>query len=584
VFAVAFTLSTSLWLGGRVASMLTGHGFRGPSWSPLMLIDIAHHGGISRAWPGVGTPVVVSVTVVLVLVFLAGLGTAGLLLWRRSRSARRDPARSMATVRDIAELRSNAAAATAVRLRPSLAGMKPLGVALPDRGITLGKHRPSGQLLISSWEFVVLAVFAPRSGKTTTVAVPAICNAPGAVVACSNKPELVLQTAKLRARVTGQRTWIFDPQHIAHHEQDWWWNPLGGTMTLDDAQRLAAAFILTVADSSKVDIWGPAAMELVADLLLAAHLDGKTLLDAYGWLSKPTTKVPVVILREHGHEAVARSLEGMQDLPMETRGSVFFTATAGMASLRDRDISRWVTPSAGLEEFDPQRFPETRETLYMLSKGMEGGTSAAALVSALTSELFTAAERASERQGGRLDPPMVFVLDELANICRIGDLPKKYSHLGSRGVIPIAILQSYAQGERVWGKEGMKELWGAATIKLIGSGADDAGFAEDMSRVIGDHDVEQTSISRGQGSRSESTSLRQKRVMTAADIRALPKSQAILLATGTKAALIDLLPWYTGQHAEEITAHDAAGKSALQKRATSSPYALNSTGAQPNIS
>lgn len=33
--------------------------------------------------------------------------------------------------------------------------------------------------------------------------------------------------------------------------------------------------------------------------------------------------------------------------------------------------------------------------------------------------------------------------DEAANICRISDLPELYSHLGSRGITPITILQSY---------------------------------------------------------------------------------------------------------------------------------------------
>ncbi len=35
---------------------------------------------------------------------------------------------------------------------------------------------------------------------------------------------------------------------------------------------------------------------------------------------------------------------------------------------------------------------------------------------------------------------------------RIADLPQRYSHLGSRGIIPVTILQSYPQGERAWGQ------------------------------------------------------------------------------------------------------------------------------------
>lgn len=55
-----------------------------------------------------------------------------------------------------------------------------------------------------------------------------------------------------------------------------------------------------------------------------------------------------------------------------------------------------------------------------------------------------------------MDPPLLAVLDEAANVCRIADLPQLYSHLSARGVIPITILQSYAQGEQVWGKGGCK--------------------------------------------------------------------------------------------------------------------------------
>jgi hypothetical protein len=41
-----------------------------------------------------------------------------------------------------------------------------------------------------------------------------------------------------------------------------------------------------------------------------------------------------------------------------------------------------------------------------------------------------------------LDPPLLVVLDEAANICRISDLPELYAHFGSRGITPITILQS----------------------------------------------------------------------------------------------------------------------------------------------
>jgi type IV secretory pathway TraG/TraD family ATPase VirD4 len=141
--------------------------------------------------------------------------------------------------------------------------------------------------------------------------------------------------------------------------------------------------------------------------------------------------------------------------------------------------------------------------------------------------------------------------------------------MGSRSIVPLAILQSYDQGERVWGKAGMRELWGAATIKLIGSGADNADFAEDISRVLGEHEITTLSYNRGAGGPSSSTSTRRERILTAADIRALPKRQAILLATGTRAAMVELLPWYTGRRRDEISAAERSAAEELCARATS---------------
>jgi hypothetical protein len=70
----------------------------------------------------------------------------------------------------------------------------------------------------------------------------------------------------------------------------------------------------------------------------------------------------------------------------------------------DNDIARWVVPQPGLPEFTPERFVAGAQTLYLLSKNVAGGTSTAALVAALTTEVRVAAERAGERRGGRVDP------------------------------------------------------------------------------------------------------------------------------------------------------------------------------------
>ena len=412
----------------------------------------------------------------------------------------------------------------------------------------------------------MLAYMAPRSGKSTALAIPAVLSAPGAAIATSNKADVWAATAAIRATETQQRVWTFDPQHIAWAPRTWWWDPLADLTSVEEAERLAGHFVLTVEDERSKDIWGPAAQELLAALLLAARACGGTMHDVYDWLNDEANPVPVQTLRDAGYRGIAASLSATQGSPPETRGSVYFTARVAAKCLRNPEITAWITPplnpivtgpdgtAVRVEQFRPAALPTSRQTLYLLSK--DGGGSAAPL--------------AAEKAGGRLDPPMVVVLDEAANICRIADLPQLYSHLGSRGVIPLTILQSHAQGIGVWGETGMRALLGAATVKLVGSGIDDASFAEDLSRLIGDHDVTTISISTGDGRTSRSRSVRQQRILPAAAIRALPKGQALVWLTGAKVALVTTLPWYTGPRAAEITARVTAAEADLTASASAS--------------
>ena len=108
--------------------------------------------------------------------------------------------------------------------------------------------------------------------------------------------------------------WAFDPQRIARVPQTWWWNPLRdiveGESPVEEAERLAGHFVLTIEDSRSRDIWGPAARGLLAALLLAAAVGDRTIGDVYRWLASDGSPVPVELLREHGWDAGCRGIGG----------------------------------------------------------------------------------------------------------------------------------------------------------------------------------------------------------------------------------------------------------------------------------
>jgi type IV secretory pathway TraG/TraD family ATPase VirD4 len=549
------------WLGARIAAALAGR--RIPPFGERWVVSVARwHTG--QAWPGTPTLFVVLIAVALA----CAASTIGTVAWRII-AARipppGDPVAALAVNPQLTPLTPGPAARTAIRLRPSLAGVSPRLLSPGDTGLLLGDlKQPSGRgpALFASWEDTITAFMAPRSGKTTALSIPCVLSAPGAAVATSNKADLWAATAQQRAEA-GNAVWLFDPQRITGARQRWWWNPLAGLATVEAAHRLAAHFVLTVDDNTKRDLWGPAAQDLLCALFLAAASSGRSLRECSRWLADAGSPVPAELLDAAGFHALAASLRGAQHGAPETRDGIYQTARTAAKCLNDEEIMPWVTPPRRtvLPVLDPAAFASGRGTLYLLT---ESRSAASPLIAALTDRVMRAGRRQAERSGGRLDPPMVVVLDEAANICRIADLPELYSHLGSRAMVPVTILQSYQQGVAVWGEPGMAALWGASTKKVIGAGIDDPRLARDLATLVGHHDVPVVSVSYGDGRASQQVSLRRQQILDAADIRALPPGTALLLATGARPALIALRPWYAGPDAARIAAAMVRAEAAMQ--------------------
>jgi type IV secretory pathway TraG/TraD family ATPase VirD4 len=109
----------------------------------------------------------------------------------------------------------------------------------------------------------------------------------------------------------------------------------------------------------------------------------------------------------------------------------------------------------------------------------------------------------------------------------------------------------------------------------VGAGIDDAKFAEDLSRLVGDHDISVASRTRdGRGGTSWQTSVRRQRILDAAQIRAMPKGTALLLATGIRAVMLDLRPWYTGPLAAELAAAATAAEARITANANRNHHGM----------
>ncbi len=467
-------------------------------------------------------------------------------------------ARYMARGKELADLSREAILGKARDLQVQLrAGDAP--------GVLIGRAVADGRELYASYEDLHLDIWGPRSGKSTSRVIPAVMEAPGAVVATSNKRDVVDATRGARGE-QGQ-VWVFDPQGVASEPCTWYWDPIawvlgedGGAGAQERAAELAGHFAAGGEADKRDAFFDPEGEDLLAGLILAAAVDKKPITQVFEWVTSAHEDAPVRILRDAGFGLVAGALADQYQAPEKQRGGVFSTAKKMAACLKYARIQPWVCPpakgDAPRKAFDAAQFVRSRDTLYPLSK--EGKGSAGPLVTALCAAIAAAGEAEGTRHlGGRLPVPLLIVLDEAANIVRWADLPKQYSHFGSRGMVVMTILQSWAQGVRCWGHEGMTALWSAANVKVLGAGLDDAAFLRDRSELIGPHYELTTSTSRSHGqngSRSTSTSRTSEVTLHASDLAALPKGRVVIFISGHRPTLGQAVPWMQRPYAARVRA------------------------------
>jgi type IV secretory pathway TraG/TraD family ATPase VirD4 len=181
--------------------------------------------------------------------------------------------------------------------------------------------------------------------------------------------------------------------------------------------------------------------------------------------------------------------------------------------------------------------------MVLLSKS--GAGSGSALLTALVRGICRNAERAAERNGGRLPVPLVMELDECANTVQWPELPTVYSYYGSLDTY----FQSRAQGQNAFGKEGWQALWDAASIRVFVGGSGDDDSLRSLSTLIGEHDEHVNSTSYTPGRReSTSTSTRKVATLGVKQLAALPEWRAIVFPSKLRPVIVQTRPWFRDKH------------------------------------
>ncbi len=382
-------------------------------------------------------------------------------------------------------------------------------------------------------------VFGPQgSGKTLDLLVPALLNAPGQALVTLTKVEDLLLSFERRSE-RGPCV-VLDPFGLAPGLPELVWDPVAGCADSIVAERRAKAFTAGTIRASGAGgqsddaarFYAAEAAKVVQAYFHAAALTGRTLDHVLRWVAHPrSASEPAEILREHPQAAPFWHglLHGALHGDDRTAGNTAATVQQSLGLFFQAEIRRRCVPAPGRPATDVRDVLARNGTVYLLGRE-DPYASASPLMTALAEHVLdTALQLANESPYGRLCPPLLACLDELASTAPLPTLRTRMANERALGLSFIYAVQTWRQLAAIFGEQDARALFGLTNVAIIFGGSKDAAFNREVSELIGTVRVARSSWQmRGGGGRTVSGET--VPILRPEQIRELPERQVLVLA------------------------------------------------------
>jgi len=374
----------------------------------------------------------------------------------------------------------------------------------------------------------VLVIGPSRCGKTAALAVPAILEWDGPLIALSVKNDLLGATIRRRRAVGEVR--VFDPTGITG-EVAASWSPLAESVDLAGA-RLAARSLSNSTDwtssGSDMSFWTAAGEDLLGLLFWLAATAGLGMDTVVGWttsmdrdgvlrFAQAFARHADPVIRADGEQVLA-GLTAVWKTDPKQISSIFLVARQMVRPWQEPSVRRsadgsdidldWLlgeAPDAGpiptLGEDDPFDEPDvlavprrrrTANTVYLCAD-LDGAERLAPVLGGLVDDLIRSVYARVGATGRPLDPPLLVVVDEAGN-WPMKNLPGRISTCAGMGIQLMLVYQSKAQIDAAYGTKADVVVSNAVT-KVFFSGLSDKSTLDYAASLLGQEHVAARSVS-----------------------------------------------------------------------------------------
>ena len=254
--------------------------------------------------------------------------------------------------------------------------------------------------------------------------------------------------------------------------------------------------------------------KLVQDLLEPSKVKGKSLFQ--------------VLMSKLPSEHKARWFAGAAlNSAEQAMASVMSTVLSRLNAFLDSELEQVLCFDSAI---DAEKFAAEKSAIFLIlpEEDTTKNFMAGLMIQNLARELFAVADE----NGGKLKNRVVFFCDELGTMPPFDILPL-FSAGRSRRLTLVPIIQSLAQLEKNYGKEGCEIIQDNCQDTIFGGFAPNSQTAEVLSKALGSRTVLSGSVSRGKNDPSQSLQMMERALMTPEELKAMPKGTFVVMKTGT---------------------------------------------------
>ena len=210
----------------------------------------------------------------------------------------------------------------------------------------------------------------------------------------------------------------------------------------------------------------------------------------------------------------------------QAMASVMSTVLSRLNAFLDSELEQVLCFDSAI---DAELFASQKSAIFLIlpeedpSKNFMAGL----MIQTLSRELFSVADE----NGGKLPNRVVLFCDELGTMPAFDILPL-FSAGRSRKLTLVPIIQSLAQLEKNYGKEGAEIIQDNVQDTIFGGFAPNSQTAEVLSKALGSRTALSGYVSMGKD-KSQTLQMTERALMTPDELKSIPKGQFIVMKTGT---------------------------------------------------